>query len=163
MAASLSPPPARPDGARRVPPCVPPSVTQHPFPSSPPRGLPAPPGPPSSTPLVCKAACVPSSGPPGALLNGPSRASMFEDFRHSRLLGWLQGGLKMITGPPGPALPSLEATTVGGGEGCSSSRTTWCPGRPGTQGFTEPCPPLPTLGRSTCSLPGTPCTHPALL
>ena len=28
------------------------------------------------------------------------------------MLGWLQGGLKMITGPPTPALPSLEATAV---------------------------------------------------
>ena len=158
--ASLSPSSAWPDGTPRALPCVRFPLSPTPFPSSPPHSQPTPPGPPSSTPLVCMAPASPL-WTPEALLSGPSRASVFKDFRHSHLLGWLQGGLKMITGPPTPALPSLEATAVR--RLLSSSRTTWYPGQPGTQGFTESCLLLPTLGRSVCSLAGTPCTHPYVL
>ena len=158
--ASLSAPSAWPDGTHRALPCVRFPLSPTPFPCSRPHSQPTPPGPPSSTPLVCMV-LRPLLWTPGALLSGPSRASVFKDFRHRHLLGWLQGGLKMITGPPTLPSPPLRPQLYGGC--CTSSRTTWYPGQPGIQGFTESCLLLPTLGRSICSLAGTPCTHPYLL
>ena len=62
-------------------------------------------GHPAPSPYSAWQPCFPSSGPPGPWLSGPSRASVFEDLRHSHLLGWLRGGLKVITGHrPAPAL-----------------------------------------------------------
>ena len=119
-------------------------------------------GHPAPRPWSARQPASPPLGPPGPCSAAPPELPCLRILDRAVCLGGSGGPEDDHRAPRScPPLPRGHSCTEGGG--CSSSRTTWCPGRPGTQGFTEPCPPPPTLGRSTCSLAGTPCTHPALL
>lgn len=161
MAASLSPAPAWPDGAHRALPCVPPSVSN--TLSRLPLRMARPPlqGHPKPRPWSARQPASPPLGPSGPCSAAPPELPYLRILDRAVCLGGSRGPEDDHRAPPllpsPPSRPRLY-------RGCyTSSRTTWCPGWPGTQGLTEPCPLLPTLGCSICSLAGTPCTHPSLL